>query len=144
MSDNELIKAPLDKYTKIFIKIRDKRAQLKKTFDEEDLKLQDAQNKIKRALLDYCKENNCDSYRSSEGTFTRSVKTKYWTSDWHSMGKFVVENNVPELFAKSLNQGNVKEFLENNPDISPPGLNVSSEYVITIKKPTVKRSKADG
>ena len=50
------------------------------------------------------------------------------------MGKFVIENKVPELFAKSLNQTNVKQFLEENPDKLPKGLNVDSEYVISVRK----------
>jgi hypothetical protein len=50
------------------------------------------------------------------------------------MYDFVLENNVPQLFAKSLNQSNVKQFLEENPDKLPKGLNVDSEYVISVRK----------
>jgi hypothetical protein len=50
------------------------------------------------------------------------------------MGKFVVENNVPELLEKRLHQGNMKQFLEAHPDLLPPGLNVDSEYTITVRR----------
>ena len=49
-----------------------------------------------------------------------------------------MEHAVPEFYTKSLNQSNVKQFMEDNPDVIPPGLNVDSEYIMTVKKPTKK------
>ena len=125
---------PVEKLVKAYIKIRDQRSELTAEYKEKEKALSDKGDKIKRALLDHCKEHNVESVRTSEGVFFRSVRQRYWTSDWESMGKFVVENNVPELFAKSLNQTNVKQFLEENPDKMPKGLNVDSEYVISVRK----------
>jgi hypothetical protein len=51
------------------------------------------------------------------------------------MHKFIAKHNVPEFFEKRLNQTNVKQFLEENPEEVPEGLNVDSEYAITIRKP---------
>ena len=50
------------------------------------------------------------------------------------MHKFILEHGVPELFDKRLNQSNLKEFLEENPDVYPEGLNKDTEYVITVRK----------
>lgn len=125
---------PIEKLTRAYLKIRTRRSELKAEFTEQDDELKLQQEKIKQALLKHCEETGAESVRTSEGLFYRSVKQKYWTSDWESMGKFVVENNVPELFAKSLNQTNIKQFLEENPDKMPKGLNVDSEYVISVRK----------
>lgn len=127
-------KTSLDKLTRVFIKIRDKRAEILAQFKAEDEKLKAQQETIKAALLDHCKEHNVDSVRTSEGLFYRTVKTRYWTSDWEAMHKFVLQNEVPEFFEKRLNQGVVKEFLEENPETVPPGLNVDSEYVVSVRK----------
>jgi hypothetical protein len=62
------------------------------------------------------------------------VKKRYWTNDWESMNKFIMEHEVPEFFEKRLNQTVVKQFLEENPDTVPPGLNVDSEYAISVRK----------
>jgi hypothetical protein len=35
---------------------------------------------------------------------------------------------------KRLNQTIVKTFLEENPEIAPQGLNVNSEYIISVRK----------
>ena len=82
----------------------------------------------------FCSENGVESVRTEKGTFYRSVKTRYWTSDWESMHKFILEHEVPELLDKRVNQGNIKQFLEENPDLVPMGLNVDSEYVVTVRK----------
>ena len=124
----------LDKLTKVYLKIKAKRSELSAKFKDEDGDLQAQQDVIKRALLDHCKEHDVESVRTSEGLFYRTVKTRYWTSDWESMYKFVEENSVPEFFEKRLNQGNVKQFLEENPECVPAGLNVDSEYMISVRK----------
>lgn len=124
----------VDALTKTYLKIKAKRSEVKAKFDEEDGVLKEQQEQVKRALLDYCKEHDVESVRTSSGMFYRSLKTRYWTSDWESIYKFVLEHGVPELFAKSLNQTNVKQFLEENPEVVPKGLNVDSEYSISVRK----------
>ena len=45
----------VEKLTRIFIKIRDRRTALKEEFEAEDTKLQAQQDAIKSELLEYCK-----------------------------------------------------------------------------------------
>lgn len=125
---------PVEKLTKAYIKIRDKRSELSAKYKEEDGALAEQLDKVKRALLDYCKEQGVDSVRTPAGLFYRTIKQRYWTNDWESMQKFVMEHNVPEFFEKRLNQTNVKQFVEENPDLIPMGLNVDSEYVVSVRK----------
>ena len=89
---------------------------------------------IKSALLEYLKENDMKSVKTDAGTFYRTVKQKYWTSDWEHMHEFILEHKVPEFLDKRLNQKNVREFLEENPDLLPKGLNVDAEFALTIRK----------
>ena len=125
---------PVEKLAKAYLKIRAKRAELSATFKEEDDRLVRQQDKVKHALLEYCKTQGVESVRTSEGLFYRSIKTRYWTSDWESMHRFILANEVPEFFEKRLNQSAVKQFLDENPDLVPPGLNVDSEYIIAVRK----------
>jgi len=120
--------------TKTYVKIRDARAELSRKFKEEDEALVAQLDVIKRALLDYCTENGVESARTEHGMFYRTSKTRYWTSDWESMHKFILENELPEFLDKRLNQRAVREYLDENPESVPPGLNTDTEYVVTVRK----------
>lgn len=134
MADEKAKGVSVDKLTKAFIKIRDKRSTMKREFDAKDQELREKQDKIKVALLDYCKSQNVESVRTEEGMFYRTVRKRYWTSDWASMHKFILARELPEFFEKRLNQGVVADYLEEHPDDLPPGLNVDAEYQITVRK----------
>ena len=127
-------KLSAEKLTKIYLKIKAKRAELSAKFKEEDQELNAQLEQEKKALLEYCNDHGVDSVKTTEGLFYRSVKTRYWTSDWSAMYEFVLEHEVPEFFDKRLNQSNVKQFLEDNPELVPQGLNVNSEYIIAVRK----------
>lgn len=134
MSEEAKAALPVEKLTRAYLKIKERRTAIAAAFKKEDGDLVVQQDRIKGALLDYCKGQGVESVRTEAGMFYRSVKTRYWTSDWEAMGRFIIENELPEFFTKSLNQTNVKQFLEENPEMVPPGLNVDSEYVISVRK----------
>jgi hypothetical protein len=124
----------VDKLVKVYLKMNAKLTEIKAAFDAQEKELKSQMAKVKSALLAHCKEQNVEGAKTAEGLFYRSVTTRYWTNNWEAMGKFVVEHNVPELLEKRLHQGNTKQFLEEHPELLPPGLNVDSEYTITVRK----------
>ena len=123
-----------EKLTKDYIKIRDERAKLSAEYKEKDSVLSRQLERVKQGLLDYCNDHSVESVRTSEGLFYRSVKQKFWTNDWEKMHAFIMEHNVPELLEKRLNQTNLKQFLEENPESQPDFLNVDSEYSMSVRK----------
>ena len=125
----------LEKLVRVYLKIKGERERLSAEFKEADGKLVEQQDTIKSALLDHLKDTGAKSVKTDAGTFYRQIKQKYWTSDWPSMYEFVIENQVPDLLEKRLHQTNMKQYLEDNPDLLPKGLNVDSEYTLSIRKP---------
>lgn len=124
----------LEKLTRVYIKMRDKKAELTKELDAKISKVDEDMRTVKTAILDYMKEIGAESLRTEAGLVYRTVKTKYATSDWESMNKFILEHGVPDLLVKAINQSNMAAFLEEHPDLLPPGLNANSEYSVTIKR----------
>lgn len=125
---------PVERLVKVYLKMNAKLSEIQAAFNAEEKALKEQMVKVKSALLGYCKEHNVESVRTGEGLFYRSVNTRYWTNDWERMGEFILEHGAPELLEKRLHQGNMKQFLEEHPDLLPPGLNVDSEYTITVRK----------
>ena len=123
-----------EKLTKAYIKIREERAKLSADYKEKDSVLSRQLERVKKGLLDYCDTHNVESVRTSEGLFYRSVKQKFWTNDWEKMHAFVIEHGVPEVLERRLHQTILKQFLEENPELKPDGLNIDSEYSMSVRK----------
>lgn len=123
----------LDRLTSVYIKIREARSELKKRFDADDAALKAQLEDISRELLAYCDKTGLESARTAHGTFYRTTKTRYWATDWAAVYKFMLENEIPELFEKRLSQGTMKQLMEEE-QTTVPGVNVDTEYVITVRK----------
>lgn len=119
-----------DKLAKIYVKIREARAELSK----QDDALKEQLDAVAQQLLEVCKEQGATTIRTEYGTISRRTNTNYWTNDWDSFFKFLKENDAFSLMQHRLNNSNVKAFLEANPDVHPPGLNADTSYTIVITK----------
>ena len=123
-----------DKLAEVYIKIRDKRAELKEQYEAEDEGLKAQQELIAEQMLEICRENNADSIKTPAGTIIRKVDTRYWTTDWDSMYEFIQEHDAYPLLEKRLHQTNLKQFLEENPNLLPAGLQADSKYTVVVRR----------
>lgn len=131
MSEEEL---SADKLAEVYIKIRDKRAELKEQYESEDNQLKEQLDLLAEKMLDICDTQNADSIKTKTGTIIRKVDTRYWTSDWESFYEFVQEHDAFPLLEKRIHQTNMKQFLEENPDALPMGLQSDSKYSIVVRR----------
>jgi hypothetical protein len=129
---------PLDKLAKVYRKMRDQISELTKEYDTQVELLKAQQDEIKNAMKEQMQALGVTSVRTDQGTVVLSVKTRYSTADWDSFKKFVLEHDALDLFEKRIAQLNMKQFLDENPGVVPPGLNSNSEYDVSVRKPTAK------
>lgn len=125
---------PADKLAAVYVKIRDARQDLAKKYEQEDAVLEEKLKLIQGHLLELCKSTGAESIRTKSGTIMRTVKTRYFTSDWSNMYSFIRENDALELLEQRVHQTNMKKFLEENPESIPKGLNISSQYTVTVRR----------
>jgi hypothetical protein len=125
---------PVDRLVAAYIKMRDKRAELLREYEDQDEAVKQQMEVVEGRLLDLCKTIGVDSLKTRHGTVMRGVKTRYWTSDWQSMHNFIMENKMPDLLEKRISQSTMKQLLDENPDMMPPGVNVDSKYSVTIRR----------
>ena len=129
---------PVDKLVRVYRKIRDAVQEKEDAHKAEIAELKGQMDMISAKLLEVCNAQNVDSLRTKEGTITRRAATRYWTSDWGSMYKFIKENDVMHLLEQRIHNGNMRNYLEENPDSLPIGLNADTKYVLSVRKPTTK------
>lgn len=125
-----------DKLVKVYIKMRDAKSQMVAEHEAKVLDLEEKMALIEHELLDICKATGQDGGKTSHGSFTRTVKTRYWTNDWDAMYRFIKDHDAVELLERRVAQLNMKTFLQENPGLLPEGLNVDSKYSITVRRAT--------
>lgn len=119
-----------EKLAEVYVKIRDARRELAKR--DEELKSQ--LDTIAEELLVICKDQGASTIRTPHGTISRRVDKHYWTNDWDSFFRFVKENEAFALMQRRINNSNMEQFLEENPNLHPPGLQADMKQSIVITK----------
>lgn len=119
-----------EKLAEVYVKIRDARRELAKR--DEELKSQ--LDTIAEELLVICKDQGASTIRTPHGTISRRVDKHFWTNDWDSFFRFVKENEAFALMQRRINNSNMEQFLEENPNLHPPGLQADIGQTIVIVK----------
>lgn len=119
-----------DKLVRAYIKIREKRSELAK----QDSELEEQLATIQTELLAICKETGADGLKTQYGTVSRRLSKRYWTSDWESFYAFIKEHDAFHFLHQRISNPNVETFLEENPDLHPPGLQADASYTVTVRR----------
>lgn len=134
----EVKELPTETLVSAYLKLRDTIQEREERHKEEIASLKEQYELVANELLEVCNAHNANSISTSNGTITRRVQNRYWTSDWETMREFIRENDAFELLEKRINNNNMKQFLEENPDLFPVGLQCDSKYVVQVRKPNKK------
>ena len=124
----------VDQIVEVYIKIRDARDEARKEADKIEADFESQLDVLEQQMLDVCKSTGATSLKTPHGTVMQSVKKRYWTNDWEKFYAFMFEHTIPELLERRIHQTNIKQFLEENPDMLPLGLNVEAEHSITVRR----------
>lgn len=120
----------IDKMVGVYIKMRDAKEQLRK---EMELKISDIEakmDKISSALLAHMESTNSDGLKTAHGTVSKSITHRFWAPDWDKFRDFVEEYGSVDLFERRIHQGNMRAFMEENPELLPP---VNSDSKVTVR-----------
>jgi|TARA_Y100000310_G_scaffold298584_1_gene332642 hypothetical protein len=122
-----------DKLTAIYIEMR----EVIRSKEEEIKEIKAQQDKISEKLDSFFGEKG-ESLRLQSGTVSRRLHTTYQVSNWDEMHNFVLEHKAAHLLEKRVHGRNMKEFLEVNPEVVPPSLQVIRKHIISVRKPSKK------
>ena len=120
----------VERLTRIYVKMREKRKEL----DRQSAELKEKQDLVAAELLEICKAQGATTIRTEYGTVSKRVSKNYWSSDWDSFFKFIKEQDAFSLMQQRIHNANMAQFLEENPDLYPPGLNADVNQTVVIIK----------
>ena len=120
---------------KTYLTIRNKRDALRIKYESDDDALKDDLSAVEVALLAICNDMNVNGLKTTFGTVTRSLKERFFCTDWDNFKKFLAEVDGFDLLERRIHQRNFKEFVaERQSDGLPPGVNVLREFDIVVRK----------
>lgn len=128
---------PIDvaRLTRVYRNIRDAKTAAYAEYQKKERELDEQLAQVEHLLLEAMKAQNVEGLKNVHGTVTRYVKRRFWSSDWGSFKEFVKEHDALDLFEQRISQRNMEQWLKDNPDKIPAGMNVDSRYKIKVTKP---------
>ena len=122
----------LDKVAATYVKIRDKRSDLKKAYEAEDQKLKDQMETINGFFMETLTALGVESARTKHGTVYKSIDVKPNCDDWSAFGDWIIENNAIEALERRVKKSFITDYMAENKDELPPGISVIKEFIIKV------------
>ena len=117
-----------------YVSLRDKKAELKKAFDAETKKLDDAMETIETYLMTLMDTlGGVDNIKTTAGTAYKSQRTKASIADRQLAREFVLETGNLDLLELRASSTAVKQYLDDNGAL-PPGFNAIVEETVNIRR----------
>lgn len=125
----------VEELVKVYIEIRNARDRLRNVYDTQDSALKEEISVLEAHLISVCNDTNTNGLKTTYGTVTRSVKERFYCTDWGNFKDFVEQQGSIDLLERRIHQKNFKDFLtERQGDGLPPGINVLREFDIVVRK----------
>lgn len=122
------------KLVEVFLKIRERRSELKREFEAQDEKLKADQAKLEAAMLQHLNAAGLDSARTAQGTFYKQESLKPSASDWVAVYDFIKDNDAFDMLERRIKKDFVKDYMEMNEGVPPPGVSVHREYEVRVRR----------
>ncbi len=124
----------LERFLSAYQKIRSKRSEIKRSFEEMDGGLKHKLGLIEVALMKMMAESGSENLKI-KGIGQAYLTTKTFTKgkDWDAIWKYVEESGNLDLLQRRLSSKAVQEFMEANSGDLPPGVDVSTERAVVVR-----------
>lgn len=125
----------LDELVANYIKLRDKKSQLKKQYDEKVAKVDAVMDKMEAIILKTFQDSGIDSARTDAGTAYISTRTSATVSSREEFLSWVLQDpDERSIFLENrVSKVAVEQFKAANDDL-PPGINFRSEVTVGVRR----------
>jgi hypothetical protein len=125
---------PIDKLVQIYIKIRDKKTEIKKAFDAEYAKLDEKLSTVATELKSRAQAEGVEGFKSESGTVYLSETMKVTGSDWGAFGQFLKTHDPLEFMEKRISSTAIKAYMKESGGELPPGVSIFKEIEARVRR----------
>lgn len=130
----------IEQFIDRYIKLRDKKAEMKAAFDISVGKIDEAMQKVENVILEHLNNTGTNSVGSDSGTAFKQQMTSATVGDRDAFINYVRTNDAYTLLDVRANKTAITEFKEANNDL-PPGVVWREETVVRIRRATNPTTK---
>jgi phage host-nuclease inhibitor protein Gam len=124
----------INEAVEMYIKMRDKKAQMKAEFDEKVAPLNEKMEKLEVKLLQAFQTLGMDSVKTEFGTAYTTVRTSASVADKDAFMNFVKEQGEWSLLEIRAAKLAVEQFRDANDNELPPGISIREERVVNVRR----------
>lgn len=122
----------IDQAAELYIKLRQKKALLKKKHDAELAPINEKMGKIENAILAYFQKTGQTSAKTPHGTPYITTRTSATVDDREAFIPFVVANKAYEFLTNAVKKEAVEEYMKETGEL-PPGVKISSMQAVNFR-----------
>lgn len=124
----------IEEMVRDYVAIRDALTELRNTFKASENRYKGSLSKIETAIMDKADSQGVTSFKTPHGTAFKEVKETYNVSNWDAVVDFIIQHDLRQFLTKRVSTPAVKEFMaENNNDV-PPGLEPFVQVGIKVRR----------
>jgi phage host-nuclease inhibitor protein Gam len=116
-----------------YIKLRDKKAQMKAEFDAKVAPLNEKMDKLEAKLLEVFNKTGMDSVKTEFGTAYTTTRTTASVADRDVFMTFIREADEWDLLEVRAAKAAVEQYRQTNNDL-PPGVSIREERVVNVRR----------
>jgi phage host-nuclease inhibitor protein Gam len=117
----------------MYIKMRDKKAEMKADFDASIAPLNEKMEKLEAKLLDVFNKTGMDSVKTEFGTAYATTRSTASIADREVFMDYVKANEEWSLLEARVSKTAVEQFRSIHDNL-PPGVNVRTERVVNVRR----------
>lgn len=122
-----------DRLVRVYLKMRQKRKELKKEYEDKDAEIAGGMTTIENLLLKSLIDNKVDSMGATPGTFYKEEIIKPSCNDWEAYRRWMIENDALDGVEKRVTKSFIASYMEDNDNELPPGISVIREQVVRVR-----------
>jgi len=126
--------ANLERLLRAYMHMREKRAELKREFEEADGQLKNKMSLVEAQLLRMLNAAGSDSLKVKgigQAYLAKRVTVK--ATDWNALHDFIIATKQIDLLQKRVASRVVQEYVESEGDL-PPGVDMTTERVVNVRR----------
>jgi hypothetical protein len=128
----------VEKIVLLYVKTREKKSEVQRELDAKKSRFDQIMDRCEAVMLERATEQGVDGFKTQYGSTYTATTSKISIADDNAFFTFVKELGDLDFFERRVSSSHVAEWMKENGDVLPPGLNQFRERVMRVRKASEK------